>query len=161
MTPPQVFVRTTDGWVTAPWTHLPMVAAPFAEFTWRYARHLAAEKGRDDTNETEVARVLDELLTRARGRPGRQAHRPDHRPRPCRRDRAPPADPGGRHAVGNAGHDPARTSRDGPLVNRDPVRGLRRRTPKPRSGYEGMVASPTAGRAPTPTPSTTWVAMTR
>ena len=61
----QVFVRTPDGWVTAPWTHLPMVAAPFAEFTWRHARRLAAEKGLDDTNETEVARVLDELLTRA------------------------------------------------------------------------------------------------
>ena len=70
----QVFVRTTDGWITAPWTHLPMVAAPFAEFTWRYARHLAAEKGRDDTNETAVARVLDDLLTRAAARPGGQAH---------------------------------------------------------------------------------------
>lgn len=61
----QVFVRTPDGWVTAEWTHLPMVAAPFADFTWRHARRLAAEAGRDDSNETEVARVLDELLTRA------------------------------------------------------------------------------------------------
>src|SRR4030095_14899799 len=26
----RVFIRTTDGWVTAAWTHLPMVAAPFA-----------------------------------------------------------------------------------------------------------------------------------
>jgi putative transposase len=60
-----VFVRTTGGWITAPWTHLPMVAAPFAEFTWRHARRLAGEKGLDDTNETEVARVLDELLSRA------------------------------------------------------------------------------------------------
>ena len=33
-----VFVRTTDGWITVPWTHLPMVSAPFAEFTWRHAR---------------------------------------------------------------------------------------------------------------------------
>ena len=32
-----VFVRTPDGWVTAPTTYLPMVAAPFAEFTWRHA----------------------------------------------------------------------------------------------------------------------------
>jgi Mu transposase, C-terminal len=61
----RVFVRTPDGWVTAPWTHLPMVTAPFADFTWRHARRLAVEAGRDDTNETEVARVLDELLTRA------------------------------------------------------------------------------------------------
>ena len=95
----QVFVRTTDGWVTAPWTHLPMVAAPFAEFTWRYARRLAAEKGRDDTNETEVARVLDELLTRAeagpvdkltdritgRARVAGAAHRPPPRRRTTRR----------------------------------------------------------------------------
>ena len=46
-----------------------MVAAPFAEFTWRHARTLAAERGRDDTNETEVARVLDDLLTRAQAGP--------------------------------------------------------------------------------------------
>jgi hypothetical protein len=66
---PHVFVRTPDGWVTVPWTHLPLVSAPFAEFTWRHARTLAAEKGLDDTNETEVARVLDDLLTRAQAGP--------------------------------------------------------------------------------------------
>lgn len=65
----QVFVRTREGWVTAPWTHLPMISAPFADFTWRHARRLAAQAGRDDTNETEVARVLDELLTRAEAGP--------------------------------------------------------------------------------------------
>ena len=65
----QVFVRTPDGWVTAPWTHLPMISAPFADFTWRHARKLAAQAGRDDTSETEVARVLDELLTRAQAGP--------------------------------------------------------------------------------------------
>jgi putative transposase len=65
----RVFVRTTDGWVTAPWTHLPMVSAPFADFTWRHARRLTAQAGRDDTNEAEVARVLDELLTRAQAGP--------------------------------------------------------------------------------------------
>jgi hypothetical protein len=64
-----VFVRTQDGWVTVPWTHLPMISAPFAEFTWRHARRLAAEKGKDDTNETEVVRVLDDLLTRAQTGP--------------------------------------------------------------------------------------------
>lgn len=86
----RVFIRTKDGWVTAAWTHLPMVAAPFADFTWRHARRLAAAAGRDHTNETEVARVLDELLTRAengpvdqtdarvaaRTRAGASAHRP-------------------------------------------------------------------------------------
>jgi transposase InsO family protein len=65
----QVFVRTPDGWVTAPWTHLPMISAPFADFTWRHARRLATQAGRDDTNETEVARVLDELVTRAQAGP--------------------------------------------------------------------------------------------
>ena len=83
-----VFVRTQDGWITVPWTHLPMISAPFAEFTWQRARRMAAEKGSDDTNETEVARVLDDLLARpgpadkragrvaARTRQGAAAHRP-------------------------------------------------------------------------------------
>ena len=62
-------MRTPDGWITAPWTHLPMISAPFADFTWRHARRLAAQVGRDDTNQTEVARVLDELLTRAQAGP--------------------------------------------------------------------------------------------
>ena len=62
-------MRTPDGWITAPWTHLPMISAPFADFTWRHARKLAAQVGRDDTNQTEVARVLDELLTRAHAGP--------------------------------------------------------------------------------------------
>ncbi|WP_194922570.1 hypothetical protein [Catenulispora pinisilvae] len=61
----QVFVRTKTGWVTLPWTHKAMVTAPFADFTWRHARELAAARGLDDTNETDVARVLDNLLTRA------------------------------------------------------------------------------------------------
>jgi hypothetical protein len=65
----RVFVRTRDGWITVPWTHLPMVSAPFAEFTWRHARTLTAKRGLDDSNETEVARVLDDLLTRAAGGP--------------------------------------------------------------------------------------------
>jgi len=65
----RVFVRTRDGWLTVPWTHLPMVAAPFAEFTWRHARALTAQRGGDDSNQTQVARVLDDLLTRAAAGP--------------------------------------------------------------------------------------------
>ena len=68
-----VFVRTPGGWVTAPWTYLPMVSAPFAEFTWRHARRLAAQSGRDDTSETELARVLEGLLTRAQAGPDGKA----------------------------------------------------------------------------------------
>jgi putative transposase len=96
-----VFVRTPDGWVTVPWTHLPMISAPFAEFTWRHARRLASEKGKDDTNETEVARVLDDLLTRAQAGPaGKRTDRiaartrvaaAAHRP-PPREETVPPAD---------------------------------------------------------------------
>jgi putative transposase len=55
--------------VTGTWTHLPMVSAPFADFTWRHARRLATQAGLDNTNETDVARVLDELLTRAQAGP--------------------------------------------------------------------------------------------
>lgn len=66
-----VFVRTPDGWVTVPWTHLPMVSAPFADFTWRHARRLAADQGFDDASETDIARVLDDLLTRVADVPRR------------------------------------------------------------------------------------------
>jgi hypothetical protein len=100
----RVFIRTPDGWVTVPWTHLPMVSAPFAEFTWRQARRLAAEKGKDNTNETEVARVLENLLTRAQAGPADKrtsriaartrvaaaAHRP-----PPREEPVPPPDAAG------------------------------------------------------------------
>jgi putative transposase len=86
----QVFVRTRNGWITVPWTHLPMVAAPFADFTWRHARHLAAAAAPGgQVTEAEVARALDDLLTRAehgpdrasakvaaRTRAGAAAHRP-------------------------------------------------------------------------------------
>ncbi|WP_346103397.1 integrase [Nonomuraea maheshkhaliensis] len=65
----QVFLRTPDGWVTVPWTHRPMMSGPFADFTWQHARQLAAAQGLDDRNETDVARVLDELLTRAENGP--------------------------------------------------------------------------------------------
>jgi hypothetical protein len=53
------------GWITVPWTHHAMVAQPFADFTWRHARRIAAARGLDDTNETAVAAVLGALLQRA------------------------------------------------------------------------------------------------
>jgi transposase InsO family protein len=62
----RVWVRDPDGgWITVPWTHLPMVAAPFADFTWRYARQILAGRGQDDTSQSAVARVLADLLHRA------------------------------------------------------------------------------------------------
>ena len=69
----RVFVRTPAGWVTAPWTHLPMVSAPFADFTWRHARELAAARGLDAGDQGQVARMLDDLLTRAQAGPGARA----------------------------------------------------------------------------------------
>lgn len=42
-----------------------MVAQPFADFTWRHARRIAAARGLDDTNEAAVAVVLGALLRRA------------------------------------------------------------------------------------------------
>jgi transposase InsO family protein len=59
-------------WIAASWTHLPMVQAPFADFTWRQAREIVADRKRDDTDETEVARALAALLTRAGTAPARQ-----------------------------------------------------------------------------------------
>ncbi|WP_063047729.1 Mu transposase C-terminal domain-containing protein [Nocardia pseudovaccinii] len=72
----RVFVRNhhDGGWITVAWTHLPMVAAPFADFTWRHARRLVAESGRDVT-ETEIARALDDLLTRAEHGPDTTSHK--------------------------------------------------------------------------------------
>ncbi|MEV6301561.1 hypothetical protein AB0M02_19275 [Actinoplanes sp. NPDC051861] len=78
----QVHLRTPDGWITAAWTQLPMVSAPFADFTWRHARRLAGA----GATETDFARVLDELLTRTEHGPGRG---PDHRTDPREAGRAP------------------------------------------------------------------------
>ncbi|SCG17573.1 Mu transposase, C-terminal [Micromonospora echinofusca] len=94
-----VFVRDHQcgGWITATWTHLPMVGQPFADFTWRAARQIVAARGGDDTDETAVARALDDLLTRAGAGPGGDARhqrvaartRAAARPIPS----TPPADP--------------------------------------------------------------------
>jgi hypothetical protein len=70
-----------------------MVSVPFADFTWRHARRLAGT----GATEAEIARVLDELLTRAehgpdktsaritaRTRAGQAAHRPPPPEQPAR-----------------------------------------------------------------------------
>jgi hypothetical protein len=48
------------------------VTQPFADFSWRHARRIAAERGVDDANETAVAVVLAALLRRAQQGPGSQ-----------------------------------------------------------------------------------------
>jgi len=73
----QVFLRTRDGWITVPWTHRAMVTAPFADFTWRHARRLAqqGEHPAHQVTETEIARALDALLTRAEHGPDKTGAR--------------------------------------------------------------------------------------
>ncbi|MEU4806589.1 Mu transposase C-terminal domain-containing protein [Actinosynnema sp. NPDC023587] len=89
----QVFVRIPDGWVTAPWTHRNLVTAPFADFTWRHARRLVAESGRDVT-EAEIARALDALLTRAEHGPDKAGARVAARTRTAAATTArPPVEP--------------------------------------------------------------------
>jgi putative transposase len=85
----QVFIRTPEGWVSAPWTHRAMVSAPFADFTWRHARRLAERAGREVT-ETEIARALDELLTRAEHGPDRAGARIAARTRAAKPAPLPP-----------------------------------------------------------------------
>ena len=99
------------AWFTVPWTHRSMVTQPFADFTWRHARKIAAERGLDHTNETAVATVLGALLRRAAGGPEasrvlarqkavqpcrprcrtRPGRRPCPLPRPCPHCPPPPA----------------------------------------------------------------------
>ena len=57
--------RPEGGFVTATWSYLASVGTPFADFTWRQARRIAAERGVGPCDEAGLARVLDELLHRA------------------------------------------------------------------------------------------------
>ncbi|MEV0217729.1 helix-turn-helix domain-containing protein [Micromonospora sp. ALFpr18c] len=58
------------GWITVPWTHHSVVGQPFADFTWRASRKIAAQRGLDDTNEMAVSVILAALLRRAEEGPG-------------------------------------------------------------------------------------------
>ncbi|MBY6386611.1 DDE-type integrase/transposase/recombinase (plasmid) [Rhodococcus erythropolis] len=72
----QVFVRNhyEGGWIRATWTHLPMVSAPFADFTWRHARQIVADAGPTaEPVETATARALADLLDRASAGPDTQS----------------------------------------------------------------------------------------
>ena len=62
----QIWIRNhrDGGWLRAAWTHLPMVTAPFADFTWRHARQAAAASD-PSFDETAAARALEDLLRRA------------------------------------------------------------------------------------------------
>ncbi|MGH3631807.1 MAG: Mu transposase C-terminal domain-containing protein, partial [Sciscionella sp.] len=66
------------GFVPAAWTHLPMVAAPFADYTWRHARRLADRHGTGgEDRETATARALANLLVQAGDGPADSGDRVD------------------------------------------------------------------------------------
>jgi putative transposase len=89
----RVFVRTPGGWVAVPWTHLPMISAPFAEFTWQHAGRLAAEKISGQHERDRGRPGARQPANPGASRPRGQAHEPGRRPHPRRRRRAPPAAP--------------------------------------------------------------------
>nr|WP_078496291.1 Mu transposase C-terminal domain-containing protein [Streptomyces sp. W007] len=73
-----IFVRNHrgEGWITAEWTLLPLVARPFSDALWRQARRQVVERGQNGDDQTAVARALEALLRRAerqRGAEGREA----------------------------------------------------------------------------------------
>ncbi|KQY38747.1 integrase [Nocardia sp. Root136] len=74
----QVFVRNhrDGGWIPAPWTHLPMVSTPFADFTWRHARKIVEAGPSVEPMETAAARALAELLNESSSGP---PSKPDNR----------------------------------------------------------------------------------
>ncbi|OJF15420.1 Mu transposase C-terminal domain-containing protein [Couchioplanes caeruleus] len=116
----QVFVRDmrTKRWITATWTHLPMVAAPFADFTWRAARQIVAGQGGDTSQQSEVAHALHDLLTRAAGPSAPDAHARRVRARTAA---APPAP---RPDLPDARSDDAPTDDDAPIATIIPLRAF-------------------------------------
>jgi hypothetical protein len=51
-----------------------MVAAPFADFTWRAAQQIVTGQGGNASQQSEVAHALNDLLTRAAGPSTADAH---------------------------------------------------------------------------------------
>ncbi|MFE7757187.1 TniB family NTP-binding protein [Streptomyces sp. NPDC057429] len=133
-----MFVRTQHGWITVPWVHLPLVTAPFADFTWSHARRLAAQAGLDDTNEAVIARVLDELLTRAEQGPDKRTNRVVGRTRAAAVVPASTAEPESETDTAAAEAQPPRVG--------DVLRRLRR----PRRSRKVAMSKP----VPSPRPST-------
>lgn len=52
-------------WVAANWTHKAMIGQPFAEFTWRQAQAIVAERHGDSSDQRQIAAALADLLARA------------------------------------------------------------------------------------------------
>jgi putative transposase len=76
------------GWITATWTHLHTVPAPFGELAWRHSMLQLGQRGQDPVTEQEIAQAAHRLLDRAEHGPEPGAeHRPATRPTPTKRDR--------------------------------------------------------------------------
>lgn len=67
----QVWVRDhrRGGFIPATWTRLPMVTAPFADYTWRHARASTPATGWGEDKEAATARALADLLDLAQRGP--------------------------------------------------------------------------------------------
>jgi hypothetical protein len=129
----QVFVRPPDGWVTAPWTHLPMVSAPFADGRpgampagWPPRRARRHRRNRDRPGPLRAAHPRPE-------RSGGPGQRPGRRPHPGRR-RHPPTTPRRPAARRQQRQRESRRQRQRggrpPGRDGDPVGRLRRRRPE-------------------------------
>ncbi|GAA2707274.1 Mu transposase C-terminal domain-containing protein [Micromonospora olivasterospora] len=114
-----VWVRNhrDGGWIRAGWTHLPMVAAPFADFTWRHARQQATSGPAGEPDETATARVLADLLRRAGEGPAPQAPPDETDRRVAARTRAAAASHRPRVAPEPAPEDDVDEPEDGQVDN--------------------------------------------
>ena len=104
MTPPRCSCAPPDGWVSVPWTHCRWRPAPFAEFTWRHARSLAAEQ-RPTTTPTRPRSPGCSTTCSPAPRPARSTS--------SQRPRSPPAPRSPRPLTGHRSRDDATSRRIG------------------------------------------------
>lgn len=111
-----VWVRNhrDGGWVRAGWTHLPMVAAPFADFTWRHARQQATFEPAGEPDETATARCWPTCCAA----PARAPHRKPRRARPTGGWRPGPGPPRRRTGPASLPSPHPRTTSTSPRTGR-------------------------------------------
>jgi transposase InsO family protein len=86
----RIWVRNhwDGGWLTATWTHLHTVPAPFGELAWRHSMLQLGHRGLDPVTEQEIAQAAARLLDRAEHGPDRDhQQRPSTRAKLSKRDR--------------------------------------------------------------------------
>jgi hypothetical protein len=82
----RVWVRNhhDGGWITATWTHLHTVPAPFGELAWRHALLQLRQRGQEPVTEQEIAQAASALLDRAERGPEQGSV---SRPKPTKQNR--------------------------------------------------------------------------